>query len=394
MVGRPTTSEASAHSAELAPELQEFLAQGTPTRESVEAFLEGREFPLVDKDACTFVYHGAADAVRLRHWIYGLSGTQLFQRVPDTDFWTLGMELPAGSRVEYKLEVQQGDTVRLLEDPLNPHHAQDPFGSNSVAHAHSYERPEWTFPDPAARPGSLEERLFESKALRGPRKVIIYLPARYRPQRRYPLLVVHDGSDFLRFSQMQTVLDNLIHRLEIPPLVVAMVDPGDRLHEYAASPAHARFLNEELVPRLEESYPLVGAPEGRGLLGASFGAVASFATAWRKPRFYGKLLLLSGSFAFSDIGEHPRGPAFDPVVEFINRYRSRPRRVASKVFLSCGVHESLIYENRSFLPILQGTGMDVRYVEARDGHNWENWRDRLREGLSWTFPGPLWMVYE
>jgi enterochelin esterase family protein len=38
--------------------------------------------------------------------------------------------------------------------------------------------------------------------------------------------------------------------------------------------------------------------------------------------------------------------------------------------------------------------MEVRYVEARDGHNWENWRDRLREGLSWLFPGPQWWVYE
>ena len=45
-------------------------------------------------------------------------------------------------------------------------------------------------------------------------------------------------------------------------------------------------------------------------------------------------------------------------------------------------------------PVLQSTGMEVRYVEARDGHNWEAWRDRLREGLSWLFPGPLWMIYE
>ena len=36
----------------------------------------------------------------------------------------------------------------------------------------------------------------------------------------------------------------------------------------------------------------------------------------------------------------------------------------------------------------------LRFVEARDGHNWENWRDRSREGLSWLFPGPLMMVYE
>ena len=56
------------------------------------------------------------------------------------------------------------------------------------------------------------------------------------------------------------------------------------------------------------------------------------------------------------------------------------------------MYESLIYENRSLVPLLQATGMDVRYVEARDGHNWENWRDRLREGLSWLFPGPLLLV--
>ena len=46
------------------------------------------------------------------------------------------------------------------------------------------------------------------------------------------------------------------------------------------------------------------------------------------------------------------------------------------------------------VPFLSGLGMDVRFAEARDGHNWENWRDRLREGLSWLFPGPLWLVYE
>ncbi|MGI9625201.1 MAG: enterochelin esterase, partial [Longimicrobiales bacterium] len=71
-----------------------------------------------------------------------------------------------------------------------------------------------------------------------------------------------------------------------------------------------------------------------------------------------------------------------------------PPRITEKLFMSCGQYESLIYENRSMVPVLQDTGMDVRYVEARDGHSWENWRDRLREGLSWLFPGPLWFVYE
>lgn len=129
-------------------------------------------------------------------------------------------------------------------------------------------------------------------------------------------------------------------------------------------------------------------------MGASLGAVASLSTAIRYPNFYGRLLLQSGSFAFSDIGSHDRGPVFDPIADMVNAYRAAPTEVTEKVFVSCGMYESLIYENRSLVPMLQSTGMDVRYVEARDGHNWENWRDRLREGLSWLFPGPLWMVYE
>ena len=109
---------------------------------------------------------------------------------------------------------------------------------------------------------------------------------------------------------------------------------------------------------------------------------------------FGRLLLQSGSFAFTDIGLSERGPAFEPVVRFVNEFRSRPTAVSDRLFVSCGVYESLIYENRSLVPILQSTGMEVRYVEARDGHNWENWRDRLRDGLSWLLPGPLWMIYE
>ena len=149
------------------------------------------------------------------------------------------------------------------------------------------------------------------------------------------------------------------------------------------------------MPQLEREYPLRAGPAARGLMGASFGAVAALSCAWRHPGFYGRLLLQSGSFAFSDIGEkHSRGPTFDPVVRFMHDFRKAPGRPAEKLFVGCGIYESLIYENRSMVPLLQATGMDVRYVEARDGHNWENWRDRLREGLSWLYPGPLWMVYE
>jgi enterochelin esterase family protein len=370
------------------------LLDSEPDNAALDAFLEGREVPIVEGTSVTFLYRGRADAVELRHFIYGLPSSQPFHRIPGTDGWYCTQSLPEASRVEYKIDVISGGDHHWIRDPLNPHLAYDPFGANSVCHGHGYERPDWTLHDPDARQGELKEIRVYSEVYRRRRHVQVYLPARFRKRRRYPLMIVHDGPDFLRYAGLQTVLDNLIYRLEIPPMIVALTRSRNRLEEYGADPDHARFIAEDLLPVLEERFPVQREPGGRCLMGASFGAVASFTTARYFPHLFGRLLLLSGSFAFSDIGPHERGPAFDPVVEMVNAYRSDPIPLAEKVFLACGMYESLIYENRSFLPLLQKTGMEIRYAEARDGHNWENWRDRLREGLSWLFPGPLWMVYE
>ena len=369
------------------------LIDGGPTPERIEAFLAEHTFPIVEGTRCTIVFRGEAGDVRLRHWIYGLPTAEPFERIPGTDLWYHILELPERSRVEYKLEVQTGRGVRLMQDPLNPQLALDPFGANSVLHSTGYEVPDWAREDPDVPQGSLEERVFTSEALESQRRITVYRPARFKVTRRYPLLIVHDGGDYLRFADLRTVLDNLIHRMEIPGLIAVMTHPPDRMLQYRDHAEHARYLAEELVPALESELPLIGEPAGRGIMGASLGAVASLSTAIRYPGFFGRLLLQSGSFAFSDIGSHHRGPVFDPIADMVNAYRAEPAAVSDRVFVSCGTYESMIYENRSLVPLLQKTGMTVRYVEARDGHNWEAWRDHLRDGLSFLFPGPMWWVY-
>jgi enterochelin esterase family protein len=349
--------------------------------------------PLVDPGGLTFIYRGTADAVRLRLWIHGLPASQAFER-PADDLWVLRIEVPENSRIEYKLAIERDGREDWILDPLNPLHAQDPFGANSVAQGHGYVRPQWTMNDPAARTGSFEEVAVPSDALGGERRVGVYVPARFRQTRRYPLLIVHDGYDYLRYASLQSVLDNLIHRLEIPPLIAAFTQSPDRLTEYAGHDGHARFVAREIPDALARSFPLHPSPAARGLVGASFGAVAALHAAWRHPGTFGRLLLQSGSFAFSDIGHHRRSPTFDPVARFVNEFRRRPGLPAERMYLSCGIYESLIYENRSLEPVLRQHGIEVRYEEVRDGHNWENWRDRLQSALTWLFPGPLWMVYE
>ncbi len=361
---------------------------------AINALLEGRKFPVVEGRTVTFVFRGHVDEVRLRHWIHGLPQAQPFHHVQGTDLWFLAVDVPDGSRLEYKLEVVVGGEHRLIQDPLNDNVALDPYGVNSVVYTAGYMVPEWSLPDPDARPGEIVEQEIDARAFGDKRPCQVYLPARFRPSRSYPLLIVHDGADYVRYASLKTVLDNLIHRLEIPSMIVALIPSQDRLNEYADDKRHAKFLVEDLLPHLQKSFPLVDKPSARGLMGASFGAVASLAAAWRHQGVFGNLLLQSGSFAFTDIGKHDRGPVFDPVVRFVNAFRKQPGHPADHLFVSCGVYESLIYYNRSLVPFLQKSGLDVRYVESNDGHNWENWRDRLREGLSWLYPGPLWMVYE
>jgi enterochelin esterase family protein len=374
--------------------LRKLFRRGSPGTAEIDAFVAGVEFPLVDGNEVTFVYRGAADAVYLRCWISGFDAAQPFQLLNGTELWVSTIDLPAGSRIEYKFEIEAGGSRRLIVDPLNDVLAHDPFGANSVCQGAGYERPVWTMHDAEARSGSVVSFDVQSSAFRETRGASVYLPARFRRKRRYPLLVVHDGHDYVKYADLKVVLDNLIHYLEIPQMIVALTESPDRLKEYAGDERHAAFIAHDLLPQLADKYPLLDDVAARGIMGASFGGVAALHAAWRYPKLFRRLLLQSGSFAFSDLGRHRHTAVFDPVARFMNTFREDTGELAGKIYMSCGMYESLIYENRSLVPRLQTQGLDVRFEEVRDAHNWENWRDRLRSGLSWLFPGPLWMVYE
>jgi enterochelin esterase family protein len=392
--------------------LARLTAAGEPVGDTIDRFFARHEFPIVEGVRVTFAVRvDVAEGVWLRHRVVGLPGDLPLRRVPGTDLWYVVVEIPPDSRVEYQFERRipssrgvDGGSSPLTDDdgrwerfndPANPRVARSPVGDSSICFSEGYRVPDWALFDPDARPGELVEWTVPSQAQRRDNRVTVYLPARYSPNARYPLLIVHDGGDFLEYAAMKTVLDNLIHRLDMAATVVAFTYPGERLTEYPNSAAHARWITGELLPELEQRLSLAGQPAGRALMGSSFGAVASLSVARRYPETFGSLLLQSGSFVFTDIGaDHGEGPSFDPVVKFMNRYRERPVRVADRLFISCGVYEDLIVSNRSMLPVFTDTGMEVNYVESRDGHNWESWRDRLRDGLSWIFPGEQLFVYE
>ena len=331
----------------------------------ITRFIDRYGAPIVEGARTTFLWRGEADEVMVRHRVVGLADPLRLRRIKDTDLWYTTTDMPEGSRVEYQFEVVRGDhRESYVNDPLNPKLAHGPFGASSVCAATGYVVPDWTLPDPEARPGEIVEHSLASKALRRHVSFSVYLPARFRRVIRYPLLVVHDGNDYLDYAAAKTVLDNLIHRNEVAAMIVAFIPPGNRLVEYANHAPHARFVARELVPHLTETYPLVDTPDGRTLMGSSFGGIASLSTAVRYPGQFGSLFLESASLVFTDIGlDHGGGPAFDPVVKFVNGFRARPKRIVEQIYMTCGMYEPLITPNRSMVSTFRETGMDVRYAE-------------------------------
>ena len=357
---------------------------------AIDRLLSDRGSPLVEDGAYTFVWRGDADAAAVEHRVLGLPRPVVMRAARDSGVRYATIRLPRGSRVEYQLLLRRGDSIETVNDPLNPLHAAGPWGSVSVLEAEGYATPAWAMPDPDAEPGSLVDLTLSSRALGREARVTLYLPARLSNAERLPLLVLHDGGDYLEYAALRTVLDNLMHRRRIADCIVALTHPGNRLVEYAASREQTEFLNSELVPLLERLLPVQAQRSGRVLGGASLGAIASLAAARAAPHLYGGLLLQSASLFASALERDQRaGPAVRPVATFTAALSANPQPLAARIFQSVGAFEPLAVRNRAMRSVMRQLGGETRYVEGLDGHNWTCWRDRLLDGLGWLLPWPM-----
>jgi len=370
----------------LHPQLRRLLAGTPPDQTRVERFFSRNRFPLIEREAVTFVFHGEAEAVFLRHFMHGIPNGIPFARASNAHLWYLRLRLPPATRFEYKLDVVRGGEGAWINDPQNPVVATDPFGANSVGHSFGYAPPPWTRPDPNTPAGRIEELAIDSRAFAGPRRLRVYIPAGFVDKRIYPLVIIHDGEDYVAHADLTTSLDNLIHRGELPPFIAVLTQSPERNDEYTGDPRHSDFLTSEVLPVVRERFPLRRDPGGTVLMGASLGGVAALVTAFRYPGVYGALALKSGSFILDRSLIETRDPLFARIADLLDEVRGDLARLPSRVFISCGIYEGLIGQNRLLARLLSDQGDEVRLLETRDAHHWQNWRDQLRDSLSWTLP--------
>lgn len=366
------------------PDLSAFLAQNDLSNEALDDFLAANASPMATPGELTFLFRGYAESVELLRWINAGVDRQPFSRVEDTDLWHLSLPVRDRGRFEYKLNVTGHGAEHWILDPANPHRAGDPFGENSVARTHGYQRPPWSRASDAPR-GAVEDLDVTSAVFGETRRERVYLPHGHDPATAYPLVIIHDGSDYDDYADLTPSLDNLIAAGDIPPLIAVLITSGDRMEEYPKGRRHARYVTAELMPTLRAAHKITEDPAERVLLGASLGAVASLATAFRFPGHFGGLILHSGSFVLDPdkLRQRPH-PVFQRVSRLVQAIQRAPGLSGTRAFISTGELEGLADDNRAMADLLKARGIDVMFKTSWDGHHWHNWRDHLRDALMWV----------
>ena len=222
--------------------------------------------------------------------------------------------------------------------------------------------------------------LFKSQVIPNTvRRYWVYVPAQYTPGKPANVLVFQDGqratnpTGALRVPQ---VLENLVHKKEIPVTIGIFITPGQRGDAYpddlgtgnpnnraaeydSLTDAYARFIVDEMLPEVGKTYTLTTDPAGRAIGGASSGAICAFTVAWHRPDQFRNVISLIGSYtsiAYRPAQDgQPMVPGGDLYPTLIRKSPIKP----IKIFLQDGsndldnVHGNWFLANQQILSALQ-----------------------------------------
>lgn len=344
---------------------------------------DGVTFTLADADATLTDVHLIQEIMRPR-W------GPAFSKANGSNDWRLHLARPSADRIEYKLALshRNGD-VDVICDPSNPVRAPGAFGDKSVIEFPEYQAPAWL--GQSVPSGSTVELSLSSKTLRREQSVVLWTAAGHSSTEALPLLLVHDGPEYDKFSGLTHFLSWGVATDRIPALRAALLAPIDRDQTYSASPTYAQALAHEVIPALSELAP---APQGRRMragMGPSLGALAMLHAHRTNPAGFGGLFLQSGSFFRSRFDSLEAGFArWLRITRFVERVATNADWAHPiTVSMTCGSVEENLHNNRSTRDALVAQGYDVSWHEHPDAHNWISWRDTFDPHLT-QFLQRLW----
>jgi enterochelin esterase-like enzyme len=317
-----------------------------------------------------------------------LAGVRLWQEVglpaDQLDFsyaagrWRLAVERPAVTRMEYQFELAHpGGDRETVTDPGNPLLVGGAFGDKSVVEFPGYAPPDW-LAAPAPPPGRQRKvalgRVAGRDGIVPP--VTLWTPPGVRSDRALPLLLVHDGPEYVRLAAFTRYLATGVAGGWLPPLRAALLGPGgDRDRWYSADPDYAAALHDVVLPAVTAR----AATTARVGVGVSLGALAMLHAHRTYPGLVDALFLQSGSFFQPRYDAHEkRFPYYERIVEFVATVTAD----GVHAVLTCGAVEENLHNNR-----LMAATLRAPLHVTPDAHNYTSWRDALHPHLTGLLRG-------
>lgn len=204
------------------------------------------------------------------------------------------------------------------------------------------------------------------------RRYWVYVPAQYTATTAASLMVFQDGHLYLDprgAFRAGVVMDNLIHRGEMPVTIGVFVNPGEpgnRNAEYDAfDEAYATFLLTEILPNVQESYRIADDPAQWAICGGSAGSNCALTVAWLRTDRFRRVASFNGSFAQIEGG--------NPYPNLIPKTPRKPLRI----FLQAATHDLYFNEavfnwystNLRMAAALAERGYDFRLVLGDGDHS-------------------------
>ena len=295
-------------------------------------------------------------------------------RLEGTDLWYYTREFETDARLDYKFVT---DGSQWILDSANPLTCTGGFGPNSELRMPDFVPPPEIEEHPDIPHGTLQETSFHSAHLENRRTIQINLPPGYdtagAARRRYPMILFHDGLEYVSLAQADRVLDYLIHLGRIEPTLAVFVPPIDRRGEYVGGRRDdfTWFIVDELIPWVDQHYRTDPRPSRRAVMGASNGGDISLWLGVSHPEVFGHVGAQSTTIR-DDIRD---------------RFRNGPR-LDLTLSLDLGTYDipGIIPMVRDFIPVLEEKGYRFRYGEYPEGHSWGLWRAHIDDALELFFP--------
>ena len=224
----------------------------------------------------------------------------------------------------------------------------------------------------------------------------VYVPAQYDGKSPACVMVFQDGGNYQNPKgqfRVPVVLDNLIHRQELPVMIGIFINPGNvpaasgqgqgrsnRSFEYdTLSPQYVTFLEKEIFPEVGKEYKLRQDADGRGIGGISSGGICAFTAAWERPDLFSKVLSHVGSFTNIQGGDVYPG--------MIRKSQRKPIRI----WLQDGsndldnLHGSWPLANMQMASALKFMRYDYHFDFGDGGHNGKQGGATLPEAMKWLW---------